>query len=94
MQEHKVKTTKAVVVSKGGSKSIKVAIDYVYRHPKYGKTLKRQTRLMVHDERNEAGVGDVVEVTECRPYSKTKRWRLVSILTKAAHEQLPIIAGN
>jgi small subunit ribosomal protein S17 len=94
MQEHKLKTTKAVVVSKGGSKSIKVAIDYIYRHPKYGKTLKRQTRLIVHDERNEAGVGDVVEVTECRPYSKTKRWRLVSILTKAAQEQLPIIAGN
>jgi small subunit ribosomal protein S17 len=88
MQEHKVKTTKAVVVSKGGSKSIKVAIDYVYRHPKYGKTLKRQTRLIVHDEHNEAGVGDVVEVTECRPYSKTKRWRLVRILTKAAQEQL------
>jgi small subunit ribosomal protein S17 len=94
MQEHKTKTTKAVVVSKGGSKSIKVAIDYVYRHPKYGKTLKRQTRLIVHDERNEAGVGDVVEVTECRPYSKTKRWRLVRILTKAAQEQFAIIAGK
>jgi small subunit ribosomal protein S17 len=94
MQEHKEKTTKAVVVSKGGSKSIKVAIDYVYRHPKYGKTLKRQTRLIVHDERNEAGVGDVVEVTECRPYSKTKRWRLVRILTKAAQEQFAIIDGK
>jgi len=94
MQEHKEKTTKAVVVSKGGSKSIKVAIDYVYRHPKYGKALKRQTRLIVHDERNEAGVGDVVEVTECRPYSKTKRWRLVRILTKAAQEQFAIIDGK
>ena len=94
MQEHKEKTTKAVVVSKGGSKSVKVAIDYVYRHPKYGKTLKRQTRLIVHDERNEAGVGDVVEVTECRPYSKTKRWRLVRILTKAAQEQFAIIDGK
>ena len=86
MQEHKVKTTKAVVISKGTSKSIKVAVDYIYRHPKYGKTLKRQTRLMVHDEQNAAGVGDVVEVTECRPYSKSKRWRLVSIITKAAQE--------
>ena len=86
MQEHKEKTTKAVVVSKGGSKSIKVAIDYVYRHPKYGKTLKRQTKLAVHDEQNAAGVGDVVEVTECRPYSKTKRWRLVRIIMKAAQE--------
>lgn len=94
MQEHKEKTTKAVVVSKGGSKSVKVAIDYVYRHPKYGKALKRQTRLIVHDERNEAGVGDVVEVTECRPYSKTKRWRLVRILTKAAQEQFAIIDGK
>ena len=94
MQEHKEKTTKAVVVSKGGSKSVKVAIDYVYKHPKYGKTLKRQTRLIVHDERNEAGVGDVVEVTECRPYSKTKRWRLVRILTKAAQEQFAIIDGK
>ncbi len=86
MQEHKVKTTEAVVISKGSSKSIRVAIDYVYRHPKYGKTLKRQTRLMVHDEQNAAGVGDVVEVTGCRPYSKTKRWRLVRVIKKAAQE--------
>jgi small subunit ribosomal protein S17 len=86
MQEHKVKTTKAVVISKGSSKTIKVAVDYVYRHPKYGKTLKRQTRLAVHDEQNAAGVGDVVEVTGCRPHSKTKRWRLVRIITKAAQE--------
>jgi small subunit ribosomal protein S17 len=86
MQEHKTKTTEAVVISKGSSKSIRVAIDYVYRHPKYGKTLKKQTRLMVHDEQNAAGVGDVVEVTGCRPYSKTKRWRLVRIITKAAQE--------
>jgi small subunit ribosomal protein S17 len=84
MQEQKVKTTKAVVVGKSGDKSIKVGMDYIYRHPKYGKSLKRQTRLIVHDERNEAGVGDVVEVTECRPYSKTKNWRLVKILKKAA----------
>ena len=86
MQEHKVKMTEAVVIGKGSSKSIKVAVDYVYRHPKYGKTLKRQTRLAVHDEQNAAGVGDKVEVTECRPYSKTKRWRLVRIITKAAQE--------
>jgi small subunit ribosomal protein S17 len=87
MQESKVKTTEAVVVGKSGNKSIKVAMDYVYRHPKYGKYMKRRTRLIVHDERNEAGLGDVVEVTECRPYSKTKNWRLVRILTKAAQEQ-------
>jgi small subunit ribosomal protein S17 len=83
----KVKTTEAVVIGKSGDKSIKVAIDYVYRHPKYGKSLRRQTHLIVHDERNEAGIGDAVEVAECRPYSKTKNWRLVKILTKAAVQQ-------
>lgn len=87
MQQSKVKTTKAVMVGKSGDKSIKVAIDYIYRHPKYGKFLRRQTRLIVHDERNEAGIGDIVEVAECRPYSRTKNWRLVRILTKAAQEQ-------
>ena len=87
MQQSKVKTTEAVVVGKSGNKSIKVAIDYIYKHPKYGKFLRRQTRLIVHDERNEAGIGDAVEVAECRPYSKTKNWRLVRILTKAAQEQ-------
>jgi small subunit ribosomal protein S17 len=87
MQQSKVKTTEAVVVGKSGDKSIKVAIDYIYRHPKYGKFLRRQTRLIVHDERNEAGIGDIVEVAECRPYSRTKNWRLVRVLTKAAQEQ-------
>jgi len=84
MLEQKVKTTEAVVVGKSGNKSIKVAIGYIYRHPKYGKSLRRQTHLIVHDERNEAGIGDKVEVTECRPCSKTKNWRLVKILAKAA----------
>ena len=87
MQQNKVKTTEAVVVGKSGNKSIKVAIDYIYRHPKYGKILRRQTKLIVHDERNEAGVGDAVEIAECRPYSRTKSWRLVKIVTKAAQEQ-------
>jgi small subunit ribosomal protein S17 len=87
MQESKVKTTQALVIGKSGDKSIKVGIDYVYKHPKYGKYLKRQTRLIVHDERNEAGLGDVVEVTECRPLSRTKNWRLVRILKKAAGQQ-------
>jgi small subunit ribosomal protein S17 len=87
MQESKVKTTQALVIGKSGNKSIKVGIDYVYKHPKYGKYLKRQTRLIVHDERNEAVLGDVVEVTECRPLSRTKNWRLVKILKKAAGEQ-------
>jgi small subunit ribosomal protein S17 len=87
MQDSKVKTSQAVVTGKSGSKSIRVAVDYIYRHPKYGKAIRRQTRLIVHDERDEAGVGDIVEIAECRHYSKTKSWRLVKILTKAAAEQ-------
>jgi small subunit ribosomal protein S17 len=87
MQDSKVKTSQAVVTSKSGNKSIRVAVDYIYRHPKYGKAIRRQTRLIVHDELNEAGIGDVVEIAECRPYSKNKNWRLVKILAKVAAEQ-------
>ena len=87
MQENKVKTTEAVVVAKSGNKSIKVGMDYLYKHPKYGKYVKRRTRLIVHDERNEAGVGDKVEIAECRPYSKHKSWRLVKVLSKSVMEQ-------
>jgi small subunit ribosomal protein S17 len=50
---------------------------------KYGKYIKRRTKLAVHDEHNQGRVGDVVEIAECRPYSKTKRWRLLRVLEKA-----------
>ena len=83
MQERKSKTMSAVVISNSGDKSIKVAVDYKVRHPKYGKYIKRRMKLSVHDEQNRAGVGDLVEVAQCRPYSKTKSWRLVSVLEKA-----------
>ena len=83
MQERKSKTISAVVISNSGDKSIKVAVDYKVRHPKYGKYIKRRMKLSVHDEQNRAGVGDLVEVVQCRPYSKTKSWRLVNVLEKA-----------
>jgi small subunit ribosomal protein S17 len=86
VQERKLKTLTGVVISNSGAKSVKVAIDFKVRHPKYGKYIKRKTKLVVHDERNEAGVGDVVEISQCRPISKTKSWRLVSIVGKAALE--------
>ena len=86
MQEKKSKTETAVVISNSGNKSIKVAIDYKVRHPKYGKYVKRRTTLGVHDEHNQAGVGDIVEVAQCRPYSKTKSWRLVKVIEKAVEE--------
>ena len=86
MQDKKLKTVTGVVVSSSGDKSIKVAIDYKVKHPKYGKYVKRRTKLGVHDEYNQAGAGDVVELAQCRPYSKTKSWRLVNVLEKAVQE--------
>ena len=85
-QNSKLKTITGVVINNSGDKSIKVAIDYKVKHPKYGKYVKRRIKLGVHDEHNQAGVGDVVEVAQCRPHSKTKSWRLVSVLEKAAEE--------
>lgn len=80
------KNQKAVVVSKSGDKSIVCQIDYRIKHPQYGKFIRRRTKLGVHDPKNLAQVGDQVEITECRPISKTKSWRLVKIVEKAVIE--------
>ncbi len=82
MQDSKVKTLTAAVVSKSGDKSVTVAIDYKVKHPKYGKYMRRRTKLAVHDEHNQSGVGDVVEIAQCRPLSKRKSWRLLKIVQK------------
>lgn len=82
MQDRKVKTLTGVVISNSGDKSIRVAIDYKVKHPKYGKYMKRRTKLAVHDEHNQSGVGDVIEIAQCRPRSKNKSWRLLKILEK------------
>ena len=81
-----IKTRRGVVVSKSGDKSVKVQIDYKIKHPMYGKYIKRRTKLGVHDEQNAAGVGDVVEIAECRPISKSKNWRLVKVVQKGILE--------
>ena len=70
------------VSSRSGDKSIKVTIAYKKPHPRYHKVVNRQTVLHVHDEKNEAQVGDKVEVMETRPLSRLKRWRVVSVLQK------------
>ena len=88
MQDRKLKTQTAVVISNSGDKSIKVAIDFKVKHPKYGKYIKRRSKLSVHDEHNQANVGDVVEISESRPYSKTKSWRLVSVVKKAVQQEV------
>lgn len=81
-----LKMKRAVVISKSGDKSIKVQIDYRVKHPVYGKYVRRRTRLGVHDPKNQAGIGDLVEIAECRPISKTKSWRLVKVLQKGIIE--------
>ena len=82
-QRTKRKTQIGFVSSRSGDKSVKVTIDYKTPHPLYQKVVKRQTVLHVHDEKNEAKVGDKVEVMETRPISRLKRWRIVSVLQKA-----------
>ncbi|MFM8913097.1 MAG: 30S ribosomal protein S17 [Flammeovirgaceae bacterium] len=64
-------------------KSITVSIDRKVKHPIYGKFMTKTTKLMAHDEKNEAGIGDTVRIMETRPLSKNKRWRLVEIIEKA-----------
>lgn len=71
------------VVSDKMDKTIVVSVDNPSRHPLYGKTIKRSVNMKVHDEGNEAKIGDKVEIMETRPLSKTKRWRLVTIVEKA-----------
>jgi small subunit ribosomal protein S17 len=84
MQDQKLKTLTAMVTGRSGDKSVKVAIDFKVKHPKYGKYIKRRTKLAVHDEHNQSGIGDLVEIAQSRPLSKTKSWRLVRVLEKAS----------
>jgi small subunit ribosomal protein S17 len=71
------------VVSNKMAKSIVVAIERRLPHPIYKKYSRRTTKLMAHDEKREAGIGDTVKIMETRPLSKQKRWRLVAIVEKA-----------
>ena len=71
------------VVSNKMQKSITVAVDRRVKHPIYGKFVHKTTKFMAHDEKNEAGIGDTVRISETRPLSKLKRWRLVEIIEKA-----------
>ena len=77
------KTMIGQVVSDKMDKTIVVAVKDSYQHPLYKKTMKRTYKLKAHDEQNECGIGDTVEVMETRPLSKDKRWRLINIIEKA-----------
>ena len=71
-----------VVVSNKMDKSIVVAVERKEKHPIYGKFVKKTTKFVAHDEKNEGSVGDTVRIMETRPLSKTKNWRLVEIVEK------------
>ena len=77
------KTRVGKVVSNKMDKTIVVAVETSEKHPLYKKVMKTTYKLKAHDEENVAQIGDIVEVMETRPLSKDKRWRLVSIATKA-----------
>ena len=71
-----------VVVSNKMEKSIVVAVERKEKHPMYGKFVKKTTKFVAHDEKNECSIGDTVRIMETRPLSKTKNWRLVEIVEK------------
>ena len=71
------------VVSDKMDKSVTVLIKRQMKHPLYGKVIRRSSKIKAHDEQNTAGIGDLVVISETRPLSATKRWRLVEIVEKA-----------
>ena len=77
------KTRVGIVVSTKMDKTVVVAIEDNVKHPVYSKIIKHTLKVHAHDEKNECGVGDRVEVMETRPLSKTKRWRVTEIIEKA-----------
>ena len=77
------KVREGLVVSDKMDKTIVVEIKTRVRHPLYGKIMNQTSKLKVHDENNECGIGDTIKVMETRPLSKDKRWRLVEIIEKA-----------
>ena len=77
------KTREGLVVSDKMDKTVVVAVEDRFKHPLYGKVVRRTSKLKAHDEANAAGVGDRVLLMETRPTSATKRWRVVEVLEKA-----------
>ena len=84
METRKLRKEKTgIVVSNKMEKSIVVQIERKVKHPKYGKFVRRTTKLVAHDEQNECNIGDTVRIMETRPLSKEKCWRLIEIIERA-----------
>ena len=71
------------VVSNKMDKSVTVLLERQIKHPLYGKYIKRTTKVLAHDEQNDCNEGDTVSISECRPLSKNKAWRLVEVVKRA-----------
>ena len=80
------RTLTGQVVSNKMDKTISVSIVRTVRHPTYGKYVRRTTKLLAHDENNEAREGDTVSIASCRPLSRPKSWRLVAIIERASQQ--------
>jgi small subunit ribosomal protein S17 len=80
MNSHK-REIQGVVVKRSGDKTVSVLVTRKVLHPKYHKTVKRFKKYLVHDEKNEVNVGDTISAVECRPLSKTKSFRLKTIIS-------------
>ena len=77
------RTLSGTVVSNKMDKTITVAVERVMKHPTYGKYVRRTTKLLAHDENNECGEGDTVDIAQCRPLSRRKAWTLVRVVSRA-----------
>ncbi|MCF6775803.1 30S ribosomal protein S17 [Thiotrichales bacterium 19X7-9] len=81
--EAKIRTLAGKVISNKMDKTVTVLVERRVKHPIYGKFVKKSTKYHAHDQDNAANEGDTVTITETRPYSKTKKWRLVEIVERA-----------
>jgi small subunit ribosomal protein S17 len=82
--DKRLRTLTGRVVSNKMNKTIAVEIERLVKHPRYGKYIRRTTKLLAHDEANESREGDTVTIAECRPLSRSKSWRLVAVLERAS----------
>jgi small subunit ribosomal protein S17 len=79
-----LRTLTGRVVSNKMNKTIAVEVERLVKHPRYGKYIRRTTKLLAHDETNQSREGDTVTIAECRPLSRSKSWRLVAVVERAS----------
>lgn len=83
-QEKIARSTSGVVISNKMDKTVTVLVERQEKHPLYKKYIRKSTKLHAHDEANECNEGDVVQIEECRPMSKSKSWRVIQVVSRAS----------